>query len=142
LRAAGRTPGAIICHRARMASPLPDGTWAPYHSWPSCNHDTPSMAIIPIGSGGVLYPPGALDEVAADRRRFLKIAPSADDLWLKFAAWKRGTPACQVCYKPSKFKSIPMKAGHLSDVNVAAGNDMVLHQMASELGFTPLCIMR
>lgn len=142
LRAADRTPGAIICHRARLACPLPDGTWAPYQSWPSCSHDMPSMAIVPVGSGGVLYPPGVLDEVVTDRRRFLEIAPSADDLWLKFAAWKRGTPACQVCRKPSRFTSIPMKAGHLSDINVDVGNDIVLRRMAIEQGFTPLCVLR
>ncbi len=137
LRAAERTPGAIICHRARVARAGADGTWAPYRTWPSCNFDTPSMATVPIGSGGVLYPPGSLDAVATDRQLFLDVAPSSDDLWLKFAAWKRGTPACQVRRTPSKFNSVPMKAGHMSDTNVTGGNDAALHRLALELGFTP-----
>ncbi|MEM9471855.1 MAG: glycosyltransferase family A protein [Pseudomonadota bacterium] len=137
LRAAERTPDAIVCHRARVARALSDDTWAPYRTWPSCNYDTPSMATVPIGSGGVLYPPGALDAIATDRQLFLEIAPSSDDLWLKFAAWKRGTPACQVRRTPSKFNSIPMKAGHMSDTNVTGGNDAALHRLAGELGFTP-----
>ncbi len=137
LRTAERTPDAIICHRAREARALADGIWAPYRTWPSCNHDTPSMATVPIGSGGVLYPPDALDAIVTDGQLFLDVAPSSDDLWLKFAAWKRGTPACQVRRAPSKFKSIPMKAGHMSDTNMAGGNDAALHRMAGELGFTP-----
>ena len=143
LRAAVETPDSIICHRARVASALSEGQWAAYRNWPGCRHSEADMANVPIGSGGVLYPPGSLHPMACDYNSFERWAPHADDLWLKLASWKQGTPVRQVRRKPSRFNSIPMRGGHLSDRNLAAGgNDQVLRELADRFGFTPATLKR
>ncbi len=141
VRASHETPEAIICHRGRLGRGLRDNTWAPYSSWPSCDHAWVSMDVFPIGSAGVLYPPGSLDATVTDRHQALQVAPMTDDFWLKLAAWRRGRPTRQVRRKPFRFTSIPVKSGHLSDNNLTTGNDMVLARMAIELGFTPSSVL-
>jgi hypothetical protein len=101
------------------------------------------MASVPIGSGGVLYPPGSLHFMVHDHDGFETYAPHADDLWLKLAAWKQGTPVRQVRAKPSRFNSIPVRGGHLSDRNLTlGGNDIVLSALADTFGFTPGNLMQ
>lgn len=143
LRAANETPGTIICHRARVAIAQSEQQWAAYRNWPGCRTSQAGMANVPIGSGGVLYPPGSLHPIVHDLDSYERWAPHADDLWLKLAAWKQGTPVRQVRHKPSRFNSIPVHGGHLSDHNLAAGgNDQVLRELASRFGFTPASLKR
>lgn len=142
LRASHQTPEAIICHRARLGQGLSGSNWAPYTQWPSCDHSRPAMDVFPIGSAGVLYPPASLDPVVTKRHLALDLAPTADDLWFKYAAWKGGRPARQVRRKPFRFTSIPVNSGHLSDKNLTGGNDITLQRMARELGFTPNAVLQ
>ena len=74
----------------------------------------------------------------SDHDGYQRYAPHADDLWLKLAAWKQGTPVRQVRARPSRFNSIPVRGGHLSDRNLTqGGNDRVLSELANTFGFTP-----
>jgi len=55
----------------------------------------PSMSIMAVGCNGVLYPPGVmspcLDELT-DAREMMRLAPTDDDMWLKFHEVKHGIP--------------------------------------------------
>lgn len=63
----------------------PDGTLLPYVSWydakiksmesDPCNFST--------GVGGILYPPNSLDIRVIDDTLFMKLCPTADDVWFK-----------------------------------------------------------
>lgn len=137
LRASREAPESIVCYRGRLGRGLGENGWLPYASWPSCDHDRPSMEVFAIGSAGVLYPPFSLHQLVKDRHLACEVAPAADDLWLKLAAWKCGTLTRQVWRNPHRFTSIPVSSGHLSDQNLVEGNDMVLARLAREFGFTP-----
>ena len=45
----------------------------------------------PTGVGGVLYPPQSLHKDTTNKELFLKLAPAADDVWLKAMAILQGT---------------------------------------------------
>lgn len=49
-------------------------------------------APVPLGVGGVLYPPGCLDERVFDIETMQRLAPKADDLWFKTMGLLKGTP--------------------------------------------------
>lgn len=50
----------------------------------------------PTGIGGVLYPPHALHEDATRADLFMKLCPTADDIWLKVMALLNGSESCKV----------------------------------------------
>ncbi len=41
-----------------------------------------------VGIGGVLYPPNSLDKEVLDEKKFLRLAPTNDDIWFWFMAVK------------------------------------------------------
>lgn len=52
----------------------------------------PIMQAMPVGVGGVLYPPHALHQDVLDVETMLQLCPKADDLWFKVMALRAGTP--------------------------------------------------
>ena len=69
-----------------------DGTLLPYKEWVVPKDDLPDpRALMAIGAGGVMYPPGALDSQVQDVRLFLEICPKSDDLWFKAMGLLAGT---------------------------------------------------
>ena len=59
----------------------------------------PSMALIAVGVGGVLYPPDCLYEGVLDIKQLEEICPTTDDLWLKMMSVLKGTRT--VCAYPN-----------------------------------------
>lgn len=56
----------------------------PYPEWDSCTNDNiPSKNIFPTGVGGVLYPENCFHSECTNSEVFMKLAPHADDVWLK-----------------------------------------------------------
>ena len=53
----------------------------PYNSWRSIYFERENDYIVPIGVGGVLYPPNSLSIEALNEKAFTTLAPRADDLW-------------------------------------------------------------
>lgn len=87
-----RAPQAIVAHIARTLTLGPGGEVLPYDDWPKLKRrGVSSHALVQMGYGGVLYPPGALHANATDADLFMALAPRADDLWFKFMAWLTGT---------------------------------------------------
>jgi hypothetical protein len=78
-----RYPEAIICHAARQVTFDGAGAFRPYREWPTINGGA-GMALLPTGFGGVLYPPGSLPEAVRDRALYMALAPTGDDLWLRW----------------------------------------------------------
>lgn len=54
--------------------------------------DTTSPMYVAEGFAGVLYPPGCFTDEVFNKDAFLKLAPKADDLWLKAMGLLSGTP--------------------------------------------------
>lgn len=56
------------------------------------NKAKPGFRVYPYGTGGVLYPPGALDPQVQDVELFTRLCPTEDDVWFKAMALLKGTP--------------------------------------------------
>ena len=74
----------VCCYRAHKLV-VENGDIAEYKKWIglSPNEKGPSSELVPIGVGGVLYPPGFFKDVKFDIDSIKDICPTADDLWLK-----------------------------------------------------------
>ena len=53
---------------------------------------SPIHLRMPLGVGGVLYPPHSLHPQVSDESLFMKLCPSTDDVWFWYCAVKQGTP--------------------------------------------------
>lgn len=86
-------PGEIITHIARNLAHFDNGRVKPYLDWKTEKQPGASKpSMVPMGYGGVLYPPGSLPAEASDTDLYLKLAPKADDLWFKAMAIQKNTP--------------------------------------------------
>ncbi len=137
------SPGAVVglrCHMARMDK---DGCLLPYNSW---DHETEATKpghererLFPTGVGGILYPPEALVRQALDEDRFMRLCPSADDVWFFWMARLAGTrhrrapEAHQILFWPDSQKV----ALFWHNVIDAPGNDEAIRALEAEFGAVP-----
>ena len=134
----GSEPAVITCNRAHRIRRRPDGALAPYFQWELNVADAParepSTDIIPIGVGGVLYPPGTLHPMFADRSMFQRLCPQGDDLWFYWCARAAGTRHRKV----GEAMLLPLLSGsqetNLWAANLAGGNDRMIAALQAELG--------
>lgn len=106
-------PGLVHCHRAHGMRCAPDGTLRSYYDWAwlSPGEQGPSPWLFPTGVGGVLYPPGALHPEVLDVQSFLRLCPTADDVWFKAMALLRGTSCRKVAAHGREFPSVRAMQG-------------------------------
>ena len=85
-------PTKIHAGRTHVMTFKPDGSLKSYNNWIMCssNCNNPRHLFF-TGVGGVLYPPGSLDEEVTNEEVFTKICPLADDVWFNAMALKNGT---------------------------------------------------
>lgn len=87
-------PNSIIANRGRVIKMSADG-FESYSNWPVIKNDyllRSKYCILPIGFGGVLYPPESLSYSVTDSGTFMSKADNADDIWFKLMALLKGTP--------------------------------------------------
>lgn len=85
-------PGEVITHIGRNLAYTETGEILPYLDWKT--ERTPGASnprLVPMGWGGVLYPPGCLHGDATNVELYSKLAPKADDLWFKAMSAINGT---------------------------------------------------
>ena len=87
-------PGVVICNRSHMIQNR-GKTILPYHRWGAYEKrkdisEEPSFYNFFTGCGGVLLPVFLMDKHLLDKKAFMKLAPSADDIWLNLIAWVSG----------------------------------------------------
>lgn len=92
-----RFPNCVSCYRAHLIT-VQNGIVQPYEKWEKLSPSvyTKNNRLLPVGVGGVLYPPNYFDGVDFDWNLIKKIAPTTDDLWLKVIGLKKGIPAVKV----------------------------------------------
>lgn len=84
-------PRDVIAHECREIK-YNAGTLMPYKEWKTQTQaGVTSTWMMPIGYGGVLYPPGVLYKDVTRADLYLTLAPRADDLWFKAMSHLRGT---------------------------------------------------
>lgn len=89
-----RFPDCVVATRSHKILFNEDGTIKKYNDWEWMNDEVekPSMQLMATGCGGVLYPAHCMNEKLLDMPLFLKLAPNADDLWLKVMQVLNQTP--------------------------------------------------
>lgn len=99
-----------------------------YRSWKFGDNTKVSGRLLPTGVSGILYFPGCLNTDSFDSSQIEKLAPTADDLWLKVQLVKSGIGVRQVEKYAQHFPIIPdtQKSGlkkinkHANDLQLAA----------------------
>lgn len=80
-------PRAVACNRGKRIT-VNKGKLEAYNTWPRVIESDTGLDIIPIGIGGVLYPPRVFDGEVLNKEVFMKYAFKADDIWLKVQAMR------------------------------------------------------
>ena len=96
-------PKNVHCYISRCMSVDSNDEFTPYLQWETLGEraqcadaDRSSRYLLPVGAGGVLYPPGALHEDVARKDIFSRLCPYADDLWYKAMTLRNGVTVTQV----------------------------------------------
>ncbi|NOJ60755.1 hypothetical protein [Arthrobacter sp. 260] len=110
-------PLDISCHWANRVK-TGDNTIADYAQWLPCRSTEPRSDHFALGVSGVIYPPMMLDALARLGTRFTVVSPTADDIWLHWAALQTGLHIRQVSKTPRHFPLIP----GTQQVTLRAGN--------------------
>lgn len=96
-------PRDIIAHECRVIAYDAAGKVKPYREWKLATQaGFTSEWLMPIGFGGVLYPPHCLHADATNRELFLRLTPKADDLWFKAMSYRAGTRTRRCSYAMPK----------------------------------------
>lgn len=103
LRTSEANPGCVCCTWAHEITLDENGQVKPYSEWKRgiSGGQTPSLRIMPVGCGGVLYPPHLLHSELYSREAILETCLKTDDLWLKCMALKNRVAAVRV-NRPAK----------------------------------------
>ena len=131
-----KEPEVIHCNRAHQMLWARTGQLLPYRKWQFDKViDTASLCTFPTGVGGVLYFPGSLDDSVFDKETFLKLAPNADDVWLKAMSLKKSVK-CRRVQSPSVFtkKTIAIPGSQVVSLkrknkHKRSGNDLAISQV-------------
>jgi hypothetical protein len=93
--AAKAHPRTVVCAVARRLV-VKDGQFLPYLEWRKVRSGAASFWLFPVGTYGILYPPGSLDPLVGNRTLFHDLAPDQDDIWFKAMSLKQNTPCLAV----------------------------------------------
>jgi hypothetical protein len=95
-----RYPDEVLCQWGRRLTIDGRGRPLPWWSWPPVLDDHPHWSVMPIGCGGVLYPPGTIPASVARPETFTRLCPNGDDIWLFWHLPETGATAR--CIQPEK----------------------------------------
>ena len=76
----------IIANKTHHIEFSNNGTFMEYNTWPDEIIDNPSYLLMPVGCGGVLYPPNMLPKITFNKKYIKDNVLYTDDLWLKNCA--------------------------------------------------------
>lgn len=137
-----RQPEFIHCHRAHLMRELPTGALRPYLEWEffSPGQTGPSLQLLPTGVGGVLYPPRVLPAETLNEAVFLKLCPTADDIWFKAMALLAGVPTVKVSPVFREYPTVPgTQRQRLMNINWAdASNDRQIQAVFQHYNLLPV----
>lgn len=141
-----RQPGFIHCHRAHLMLETADGSLRPYMEWEffSPGQTGPSLRLLPTGVGGVLYPPNVLPAEVFNEAVFLKLCPTADDVWFKAMALLAGVPTMKVSPHFSEYPTVPGTQGRrlYSHNSTNGNNDRQIQAVFQHYDLLPLSKLR
>lgn len=129
-------PNCIVGHTCRAIAYSEDGELLPYKHWKHAVQGSCGREIMPVGVGGVLYPPGSLHHDVLNEELYMRLAPRADDLWFKVMAVLQGTVSCSSVTPPAEPLPCPLFSDKsLGDSNVKLDmNRVQLNDICSHYG--------
>lgn len=131
-------PEAVCARRVHLIG-IRGGRILPYNEWTDQIRTVlkPSMQLIAIGNGGVLYPPNCFDDEAFNIDEIKKTCLKADDLWLKCMEIRNQIPVVWV----KNWHVDPPSIGSsekLSSQNVFNGNnDLIFKNLMTKYAIEP-----
>lgn len=135
-----------IIHACRVHRISLDGKGAllPYKQWErSFQQSVAGLEIYPVGVEGVLYFPGCFSSEVRDEATFMRLAPMADDVWLKAMSLKAGTLCKRVPEERSGdaryivvdgSQKFALKRGNKSKID---GNDVKINNVFTHFNLLP-----
>ncbi|MEM7697088.1 MAG: glycosyltransferase family A protein [Verrucomicrobiota bacterium] len=104
VKGAETAPESIHCLRALKIGGS-GAEFFPYQEWEAVRHHESGTekGLLPLGYGGVFYPPKAFSEEVFDIAALKECCPKADDLWWKVMSHRNGTSSFKV---PDSFRGI------------------------------------
>lgn len=113
-----RYPMAICCNNVALIK-VYNGNIYPYLYWKNIKTpQTPSFNLIPIGMGGILYPPNVMHNDIFNVEVFRKHCFYADDIWLNTMSRLNGTLVAKTAYNSVYLPVINFKNVTLHSKNV------------------------
>lgn len=138
-------PLAVHANEVYRITSNGNGKIGPYVGWLRgyADHDV-SPLNFPIGEGGVLYPPHCLDAEVLNEAAFMRLCPTADDVWFYAMALKKGVCARKTCTADVRgevsIENPTVQQGALKYVNVEKGlsrNDVQFQAVFDAYGLFP-----
>jgi hypothetical protein len=127
----------VIGRRAHRIRADANGRILPYGEWEQRVESTirADPSILLTGVGGILYPPGILSPLVMDEASFMRLCPSADDVWFYFMTRLAGAACRKAGQGPKDYYWEPSQDFALSTVNVeGSGNDEAFARMVERFG--------
>jgi len=130
LAAKNKYPNSICCNEASFVR-ISHGIIEPYCNWENVIGEYKSnYEIIPIGVGGVLYPPNSLYKDVLRVELFKEMCFSADDIWLNVMARLKGTMIVKTQYNSNYLPVMNANNKTLYSINLLQGhNDIQLNKV-------------
>lgn len=131
-----RAEAGVVAHRAHRIRLDGQGHPLAYDDWDR-HITTPGHGpmIFPTGVGGVLYAPGVFHPDVTDPEKFMRLAPSADDVWLYWMHRLRGSNPEKVGGRFRVVEWPGSQAQNLRATNLGTGgNDRAIAALMAEYG--------
>ena len=127
-------PNAVVCSYAHRIIVNEEGKIEEYDNWIKGTIERgPAFDLMPVGFGGVLYPPDILSKKVFDKECILINCPKTDDLWLKFMSLKNKKAVVRCDTMPFQFFSIirTQKSSLLIENVHQKKNDIAIEKLSS-----------
>lgn len=100
-----------------------NGKLMPYRKWKwDVMTEEKSILLFPTGCGGILYPPNIFFDDVLDENLFMKLAPTADDIWFKAMTTLSNTACKQISLCSPLITISIAQAQSLCKINNAENN--------------------
>lgn len=137
LDGAAANPNSVIAHRAHIVTLGKGGRPNKYSEWIfDAKLSQPSYRIFPTGVGGVLYPPGSLNNALMDYDLIKTMCPYADDIWLYWITKVNKVPSYVI---QKRFKIIQWEVEQEESLSVKnvihGGNDEQIDRVIEKFGY-------
>lgn len=141
VRAHRKAPEQIICTRAREIKAADPQNVSYQRDWPNLGRELEGLDVVPLGVGGVLYPPRVFGDAEVFQLELQRqLAPKADDIWFKAMSLRQGIVCRRLHFAKEAFPVRPnSQEVELGQFNVnEGGNDIQIRATFEHYGLWPV----